>query len=143
MTELKYLPKAIQKQVKKTLRAYSDCLVVFENGRYSVGGGVTIKAHYADDHEVIGNYRADEVYTETEITENYINEFHDYPMNYKGNRDYQLLKDLDLIRIFCCECGENEERFYGYINEQGNFELPQDAFKIIELLNLMKEIQKN
>lgn len=58
MTELKYLPKAIQKQVKNTLRAYTDCLVVFENGRYSVGGGVMIKAHYAADHEVIGNYKA-------------------------------------------------------------------------------------
>ena len=139
MTELKYLPKAIQKQVKSTLRVYADCSVVFENGRYSVGGGVTLKAYYADDHEVIGNYRADEVYTETERTENYINQFHDYPMNYKGNRDYQLIKDLDLIRTFCCRCGENEERFYGHINEQGNFELPQDAFKVIEL---MKEIQK-
>lgn len=139
MTELKYLPKAIQKQVKNTLRAYDDCSVVFENGRYSVGGGVMIKAHYADDHEVIGNYRADEVYTETERTENYINQFHDYPMNYKGNRDYQLIKDLDLIRIFCYGCGENEERFYGHINEQGNFELPQEAFRAIEL---MKEFQK-
>lgn len=25
MTELKYLPKAIQKQVKNTLRTYADC----------------------------------------------------------------------------------------------------------------------
>ena len=139
MTELKYLPKAIQKQVKNTLRAYADCLVVFENGRYLVGGGLTIKEHYADDHEVIGNYRAEEVYTETEITENFINQFHDYPNNYKGNRDYKLINDLDLIRTFCCRCDENEERFYGHINEQGNFELPQDAFKVIEL---MKEIQK-
>lgn len=138
MTELKYLPKAIQKQVKNTLRAYNNCLVVFENDRYSVGGGVMIKAHYADDHEVIGNYRANEVFTETERTENYINQFHDYPMNYKGDRDYRLIKDLDLIRNFCCKCGENEERFYGHINKQGNFELPQDAFKVIEL---MKEIQ--
>lgn len=139
MIELKYLPKAIQKQVKNTLRAYDDCSVVFENGRYSVGGGVMIKAHYADDHEVIGNYRADEIYTETERIENYINQFHDYPTNYKGNRDYQFIKDLDLIRSFCCKCGENEERFYGRINEQGNFELSQDAFKVIEI---MKEIQR-
>lgn len=139
MTELKYLPKAIQKQIKNTLRAYTDCLVVFENGRYSVGGGVMIKAHYTADHEVIGNYRADEVFTETERTENYINQFHDYPTEYKGNKNYQLIKDLDLIRSFCCRCGENEERFYGHINEQGNFELPQDAFKVVKL---MKEIQK-
>lgn len=137
MTELKYLPKAIQKQVKNTLRAYDSCSVVFENGRYSVGSGITIKTHYADDHEVIGNYRADEIYTEKERTENYINQFHCYPIEYKGNRDYQLVKDLDLIRSFCWRCGENEERFYGHINEQGNFELSQDAFKIIEL---MKEI---
>ena len=139
MTELKYLPKAIQKQVKNTLRSYADCLVVFENGRYSVGSGLTIKAHYADDHEVIGNYRADEVYTEIERIENYINVSHDYPIKFKGNRDYQLMNDLDLIRIFCCKFDENEERFFGHINEQGNFELPQDAFKVIEL---MKEIQK-
>lgn len=139
MTELKYLPKAIQRQVKLILRAYTDCSVVFENERYSVGGGVMIKAHYADDYEVIGNYRADEIYTETERIENYINQFHDYPTNYKGNRDYQLIKDLDLIRSFCCKCGENEERFYGRINEQGNFELSQDAFKVIEI---MKEIQR-
>lgn len=138
MTELKYLPKAIQKQVKNTLRAYADCLVVFEDGRYSVGGGAMIKAHYADDHEVIGNYRADEVFTETERMENYINAFHCYPIEYKGNRDYQLIKDLDLIRDFCWRCGENEERFYGYINAQGNFELPQDAFKVIELMREIK-----
>ena len=140
MTELKYLPKAIQKQVKNTLRAYADCSVVFENGRYLVGGGTTIKTHYADDHEVIGSYRADEVFTETERMENYINAFHCYPIEYKGNRDYQLVKDLDLIRTLCCRYGENEEKFYGCINAQGNFELPQDAFRIIEF---MKEIQKN
>lgn len=74
MKEFNELPKEIQKDVKNTLRAYSEETVWFENGRYTFG--VSIKAKYAPDHEYIGTYYAKDVYTEEERIVNYCEEFH-------------------------------------------------------------------
>jgi len=93
MRELNTLPIEEQESIKRTLRAYDEVVVFFENGKYT--HGVCLKSSYAPDHEYVGTYRADEVYTEDERIENYINEFNCYPPNYKGKRDYQMMHRME------------------------------------------------
>ena len=91
MKKFNELPKEIQDEVKRTLRAYDEETVWFENGRYTYG--VSIQAKYAPDHEYIGTYYAKDVYTDEERIVNYCEEFHSYPMEYKGKRDYDIIRD--------------------------------------------------
>ena len=94
MKNFNELPADVQKDIKQTLKAYSEVFVVFEYGEYHVGVGVSLKAVYAPDHEVIGTFYAKDLYTPEERDINYIEEFHDYPAGYKGKRDYRLLREL-------------------------------------------------
>lgn len=65
----------------------------YENGEYNFG--LSIKNKYAADHEYIGCYKASDIYTEEERIVNYANEFHAYPIQYKGKRDYSIIKDYN------------------------------------------------
>ncbi|GHU36237.1 hypothetical protein FACS1894105_06250 [Clostridia bacterium] len=49
-------------------------------------------SRYPDDFKVIGDVSKDDIYTEDEQIVNYIEEFHDYPYNYRGKRDYDMLR---------------------------------------------------
>lgn len=91
MTNFNELPQDVQDRVKRTLRAYDEETVWFENGRYTYG--VYIQSKYAADHKYIGTYYAKDIYTEEERILNYCEEFHSYPINYKGNQDYSIIKD--------------------------------------------------
>ena len=91
MKRLNALPKEIQDYVKNTLRAYDLVDVWFEDGRYTYG--TVIKSKYPPDSEYIGTYHADDVYSREERIVNYCEEFHCYPREYKGKRDYDLIKD--------------------------------------------------
>lgn len=89
MRELNTLPQEVQEKVKNVLKAYDEVHVTFEDGDFYTSTGVALKAAYAKDFEVIGTYRADEVYTKEERMLNYINVFQDYPIEYKGKRNYK------------------------------------------------------
>ena len=91
MKKFNELPKEVQEEVKSILRAYSEETVYFENGKYTFGA--TLKAKYAPDYEYIGTYYAKDVFTEEERIVNYCNAFHDYPIEYKGTRDYSIMCD--------------------------------------------------
>lgn len=93
MKKFNELPQSVQNEIKDTLKAYDEVDVYYENGRYDFG--LCLKASYAEDHEYIGCFKACDVYTEEERILNYVNEFHAYPMQYKGNRDYAILKDYN------------------------------------------------
>jgi len=93
MKKLNELPVEIQNKIKSVLRAYDECDVTFEYGEYHMGG-ICLKSSYGADHEYIGCYKASEVYTPEERTLNYVECFHDYPIQYKGKRDYRWLKTL-------------------------------------------------
>lgn len=84
------LPADVQADVKRVLRVYDECPVTYEYGRYNVGGGICIKKNYAPDHEFIGVYYADDVFTEEERIINYAESFHEYSPLYKGKRDYTM-----------------------------------------------------
>ena len=88
------LPVDVQAEVKRVLRAYDECPVTYEYGRYNVGGGICIKKNYAPDHESIGVYYAGDVFTEEERIINYAESFHEYSPLYKGKRDYAMWRKV-------------------------------------------------
>ena len=87
------LPIEIQDHVKSILKAYDDVTVWYEHGRFTFGD--SIKAKYGEDHRFIGHYYAHEIFSEDERIVNYCNEFHSYPSEYKGFRDWSLIRDYD------------------------------------------------
>lgn len=88
MIKFEELPMDVQEKIKQDLKAFDECHVVYEYGKYNVGGGICLKSKYADDFEVIGTYYAKDIFTEEERIINYVESFHDYPIQYKGKRDY-------------------------------------------------------
>lgn len=125
MVEFKNLPDDVQNKVREHLRAYDSVNVWYEYGEYSFVDA--IKAYYAPDHKYIGTYHKDEIFTVNEQIENYINTFHAYPSNYKGNRDYRLLHKMDDDRE-CVSIGNGklaDTSWYGKLDENGNFTLTE------------------
>lgn len=93
MTNLNALPQEVKERILRQLKAYDEVVVFYENGAYNFG--VCLKAKYAPDHKYIGTYTAKEVYTLEERTINYIESFHEYPIWYKGKRDYKMLHEIE------------------------------------------------
>ena len=93
MKQFNELPKNIQSYIKDTLKAFNEIDVYYENGEYHFG--LCIKARYAKDYEYIGCFNAFDVYTKEERILNYVNEFHEYPREYEGKRDYAILSDYN------------------------------------------------
>jgi hypothetical protein len=89
------LPEAIQSEAKAILECYDDVHVLYEYGKYEVTIGIAITKTYAPDHEYIGKYTAKEVYTDNERMINYLKSFREYPIEYKGKRDYQALRKMN------------------------------------------------
>lgn len=95
MKNYEELTNEVKEQVKSVCRAYSEAHVEYYNGEYHVEAGVSLRAIYPDDFEVIGDYKAVDIFTEDERTINYVNAFHSYPVWYKGKRDYSLMRKMD------------------------------------------------
>ena len=93
-TNLNTLPTEIIEKVKNTLKIYPRAYVVYEDGRYNVSAGIALKAIYSEDHKFIGEYLEKEVFNENERIINYVENFHEYPINYKGKRDYKFINAL-------------------------------------------------
>lgn len=95
MANFNELPADVQSKIKQTAKAYDEVYVVYEYGEYHVGVGISLKAVYAPDHKVIGTFYAKDLYTPEERIINYIEEFHEYPIQYKGKRDYKLIHEIE------------------------------------------------
>lgn len=93
--ELNNLPQEVINKAKETLKAYDMVTIVFEYGEYKVQTGNCITNEYAEDHKVIGNVYANDIFTEAEKIINYIEAFAEYPIQYKGKRDYNMLRELE------------------------------------------------
>lgn len=89
MRDLNTLPIETIKKVKEMLKAYDEVNVYFEDGTYHVSIGHCLRATYGQDFKNIETYKAKDVYTEQERILNYVNEFQEYPINYKGKRNYK------------------------------------------------------
>lgn len=115
-----HVPFRIIREACRTLRAYKETHVRFENGEYTQSPHIGIKSRYAPDFKMVGTIKQTDIYTPTEIIENYINEFQSYPIEYKGIRDYTAIKVMQDNTTY------NEKhtictRPYGKINSDGNF----------------------
>lgn len=88
MKRFEELPVDLQERIKNTLKAYDEVTVFYEYGQYTFG--CCLKSTYGPDHEYIGTYKASEIFTADERILNYVNCFQDYPIQYKGKRDYSM-----------------------------------------------------
>lgn len=75
------LPEAIQKEVKNTLKAYKRCTVYYEMNQFHASVGSCIRARYAPDHFVCGDYYATDIYTKEERRQNFYESFGYYPVH--------------------------------------------------------------
>lgn len=91
MKNFNELPENIQNEIKEYLRAYNEVHVTYEYGGYHFG--LCIKKQYGADFEAIGTFRAQDIFTDEERIVNYVNSFRSYPIQYKGKRDYAILKN--------------------------------------------------
>jgi len=113
-TEVENMPKEIREEVLEMLTAYDECDIWFEDGKYNT---ITVlKANYSKDHKYIGHVEANDIYTETEQIENYINNFISFPTNYKGEKNYTELNIMETER-------KKGNTKIGKINKDGNFKL--------------------
>ena len=73
------LPIEVVEKIKSSLKAFDECNVVFENGKYHVRTFTCLQSSYSDDYKFIGKFKKDEVFTKEEQDLNYIEEFRSYP----------------------------------------------------------------
>lgn len=121
---LNTLPNDIIEGVKSTLKAYDKCNVIYQNGKYNVRVGYSLTKEYAEDFKFIGEFVKEEVFSENEIIENYINEFNCYPANYKGAKSYTLVNKMREEKEFDWD-NNTVTRWVGKINELGDFVLTE------------------
>ena len=65
------LPKEVQDDAKETLKAYDECYISYEYGKYHVSVGVCIKSKYATDYKHFGSIKATQIYSEEEMKDNH------------------------------------------------------------------------
>lgn len=94
MKKFNELPASIQSDVKNLLKTYDKCFVTYENAAYHVSPSVALTIGYAKDNEAVGTYTAKEIFTAEEQIINYVESFHEFPVQYKGKRDYRWLNSL-------------------------------------------------
>jgi hypothetical protein len=87
-------PQEVQEQIYDTLKAYNSVSVLYEYGEWHVSSSDCLKAQYGADFKVYGRIYVDDIYTEEERTQNYIDTFNDYPYWYKGSRQYPIPANL-------------------------------------------------
>lgn len=88
------LPKETQDEIKKTLKAFPECSVWIEYGEHKVRTGSAVSKTYAPDLKYIGSFKDSDIFTESEMILNYVESFHEYPINYRGKRNYGMLDSL-------------------------------------------------
>ena len=93
--EFDNLPTNLQTVVKDTLRIYDRVYVLYYNGGYHVTTSVAILKAYPTDYHVVGDYTAQDIYSDNERIINYVEEFHSYPPSYKGKKDFALMRSLE------------------------------------------------
>lgn len=105
--QIKSLPIEVQNHIASTLRCFDRCYVSYNYGKFSVSSGFGIYATYAPDHKEYGWVSADKFYTPEERILNYVNSFHDYPIQYKGRRDYRMIRQMNDDRSLVAKFDEN------------------------------------
>jgi hypothetical protein len=60
--------------------------------------GQLIKAEYGEDYKAIGEVNADDIYDSNDKIINYIEGFMSYPIEYKGKKDWGMIRKLKELR---------------------------------------------
>ena len=85
LEKLNQLPSETANEIKRVLRAYDECYVTYEYGKFNVSVGITIKAKYGTDYKWIGEFKAEEIYSQEERYQNFKEVFgYEYYGNLKG-----------------------------------------------------------
>jgi hypothetical protein len=69
--KLESYPTELVEQVKKTLRAYDETYITYENGEYKEMPMFGVYGTYAKDYKFIGAVRQEDIFTLEERIENY------------------------------------------------------------------------
>ena len=113
------LPKRILREVKDMLRgAENEAWVICRDGMLAV----VRKNYYCDesmDEKLLLIIREEDLFTEDERTENYINYFHKYLAWYTGHRDREMLERMRNDMDFDQKTLTYKEPFGRMVN--GNF----------------------
>ena len=80
----------VQTKVANMLKVYDKCHVERHGQNYIVTTSWTLKSAYGDE-EILDEFSKDDIYTKEEQMLNYVESFHEYPITYKGERDYRML----------------------------------------------------
>lgn len=113
------LPEEIKTEVLSTLMAYDTCYIYQDcvTLKYSVSTALTLTAHSND--VIVETIQVTDVYTKEERQLNYANTFFDYPMSYKGVRDYPKMGEMrewytknEVARPFKLEFDSNENMVF-------------------------------
>jgi len=85
------LPVSTQSEVKSILSAYNDCSIEkTKSGEYKVI--ICVAIHCGEYNEQLGSINKNDIFTADEQIINYVKSFRDYPIQYKGKKDYILLQ---------------------------------------------------
>ena len=145
MIEYDDLPQEAKDELRKALVAFPDASLWKQGDKYFTTEGVSIVKKYDDEYglEHIGKYHDYEVFSDKERIENYINTFRDYPSEYKGLRNYSLMREMDnSITLIRANGRTAIQQLIGKLDEYGNFVLTGEI-KTVELwLSLLQDGHK-
>lgn len=102
---MRELPDYIMEEVKLVLCYEAVAYVIRWNGRLRIVAELHGYLH-AGDESVVATFRQEDVFTEDERTENYINANHKYPPWYKGRRDESVFARMLADTVFDARTGE-------------------------------------
>lgn len=85
------VPATVAAEAMETLEAFDRVYITRQNGQWSQHAGIMLQSTYAPD-SVLYEVHAGAVYSEKERNINYLNNFHEYPHGFRGNRDYHVLR---------------------------------------------------
>ena len=75
MLKFNELQEEVKKQVLKTLKAYDEVNVIFENSKYQLTVASVLRMNYDADFQFVGTYYAEDLYTPEQRDLNYIETF--------------------------------------------------------------------
>lgn len=126
MIDISMITVEVWEEVRNTLCVFDEVTVSYGNGEYHCTPSNAVLGWYPDDFKVIGKIYKEDIFTPEEIIENFINNFYSYPPQYKGERDYNVLRRLENKHIVDEDGVSYCISPYGKLDKRGNFHIVGD-----------------
>ena len=91
MLNIKKLPTSVIAEIENVLKGYDTVNVSFSDNKYNVFVGSVVTTNISSDYKFIGTYEKDDVFNDDDNIINYVVEFHSFPCEYNGKKDYASL----------------------------------------------------